>query len=143
MKSAVCILIKHHLKDVYLAVSRRDNQALWGFPGGKVDDMETHIDALQREVSEELGIILFKTEAEPIHCGLVIGEINYWVTTYMLINRNKTLIDDNIMIPEEGLVIGWKTEAEMCDDEISPFAVNNIHVFEAMREIAKLKNCLF
>lgn len=42
----------------YLTVSRRDNHNDFGFPGGKVDNKETHQQALKREVFEETGYII-------------------------------------------------------------------------------------
>lgn len=42
--------------DKVLAVSRKDNHKDFGLVGGKVEDNETHIQALHREVKEETGL---------------------------------------------------------------------------------------
>jgi 8-oxo-dGTP diphosphatase len=41
-----------------LGVSRKDDHALYGLPGGKVDDNETTYEAMVREVFEETGLVV-------------------------------------------------------------------------------------
>ena len=55
MKHAVCAFIVDANNRV-LSVSRKDNHNDKGLPGGKVEDDETHLEALQREVFEETGL---------------------------------------------------------------------------------------
>jgi mutator protein MutT len=49
-------------RDDHFLVTRRLQGAhlagLWEFPGGKVDPGESHVDALRRELAEELGVAI-------------------------------------------------------------------------------------
>jgi mutator protein MutT len=44
-----CFLVTQRHEGVHLA-------GMWEFPGGKIGDTETHIDALKREIREELDV---------------------------------------------------------------------------------------
>jgi 8-oxo-dGTP diphosphatase len=62
IKVAVALL----LKDGCVLMGERKPHKVyplhWEFPGGKLEDGESHIDALQRELSEELGIDIAEAE---------------------------------------------------------------------------------
>lgn len=128
-ESAVCCLIKSNGK--YLAVSRRGDTSKWGFPGGKVDAFESHDQAIQRELFEECGLKTSMNWFEPVFSSVCEGDVSYWVTTYVV---QSTFKDRNI-IPEEGLTVDWKTEEEMCDPSVSPFAKYNKAVFNSLKEM--------
>lgn len=129
MKSAVCLL---YINDdgMVLSVSRRDNPSQWGFPGGKVDLGESNVEAVQREVFEEIGVLAGDISYEPLFCGPCEGDVNYWVTTYTL----KDLVKNIIFVPEPGLSIAWKNMNDLCNIRISPFADYNRRVFAALKE---------
>ena len=57
MKIAVCVVLKND-KNQFLAVSRKDNYQDFGFPGGKVEENESLMDAAKRETFEETGLII-------------------------------------------------------------------------------------
>ena len=70
-----------NLQGQVLMQRRRANRAhggLWEFPGGKVEPRETDLEALQREIAEELGIaldrdaIVYLAEAADADGGIVI-----------------------------------------------------------------------
>jgi mutator protein MutT len=66
-------VIEEH--DRFLVTRRQDGvhlAGMWEFPGGKIDPNETHVDALRREIVEELGadvsvgdLVLATTHAYP------------------------------------------------------------------------------
>lgn len=137
MKSAVCILCQRDnlspFVHEYLAVSRRGNPTQWGLPGGKVDKGEANYEAMARELVEETGIGAADNSFEPIFCGIARGEVDYWVTTYLWTDEEYPIEESEIR-PEAGLLVEWKTEAELCDDNLSPFAEYNRRVFAAFKE---------
>lgn len=55
IKFSVCALIINEQGKI-LAVSRKDKRDDWGLPGGKVEEDETIMDAVVREVKEETGL---------------------------------------------------------------------------------------
>ena len=53
-KYAVCALVLNS-EGLILGVSRKDDHTAFGVPGGKVEDNETILEALHREILEETG----------------------------------------------------------------------------------------
>lgn len=130
MKTATCLLVVRYGK--ILAISRRNDTTRWGLPGGKVDAYETNLEALMREVNEEIGVIAASTAYEPLYVGFCPGKlappVDYWVTTYLWVD---TPIRDHELDPEKGFELRWMTREQLEDPTISPFAEYNVKVFEA------------
>jgi 8-oxo-dGTP diphosphatase len=132
MKSAVCLLLSASPTE-FLGISRRNDTTRWGLPGGKVDPGETNIEALVREVSEEVGLQLNPLDLEPLFSDVCHGkgpEDTYWVTTYLWRGTTPPL---EFMQAEEGMALSWLQEASLCDPAVSPFADYNVGVFKAFR----------
>ena len=134
MKSAVCVVIPSALAFTFLAVTRKNNDKVWGFPGGKVDPGESNLAAAVRETFEEVGLALDPMYLEPIYSDVLPGkgpEDTYWVTTYLWTGPVPHL---DLMVAEPGLVTGWLAAATLISKETTPFATYNENVFAAYRK---------
>ena len=130
-KSAVCVVLLDE-QGKALAVSRRGNPTLFGFPGGKVDPGEFNLEAVVRETTEEVGIELEPELLEPLYSGLCPGkgpEDTYWVTTYLY----KAAVDSSQTTRlEEGLSVAWLNPLDLCLADTSPFYRYNRRVLESL-----------
>lgn len=70
---AACCLVIDPETNLVLAVSRKNNHDMFGFPGGSVEDNETFLEGALRELQEETGYVLNDTNYVPaqIHEHLV------------------------------------------------------------------------
>ena len=86
---------------------------MWEFPGGKIDTGETSSDALKRELSEELGIVV--TAAQPFM------ELHHEYPD-RTVDLEFFLIDDWQGEPHglEGQRIRWLAPDELRADELLP-----------------------
>lgn len=123
MKTAVVAMIRHPWKPgLWVGVTRKDDFADWGLPGGKADPGEDPVSAVIREVLEETGIraqsVVYLT-SRPVN--------EFTVLTYVV---------DGIGNPEsqpgEGLC-DWKTEAELSR---GVFGEYNAQRFRDLQEIS-------
>ncbi len=141
MKSAVCVLIpmgNNPMTATFLSVSRRNDDTLWGLPGGKVDPGETNLEAIVREVREEVGLQLPPEELEPLFSDVCYGKSlddTFWVTTYLWTRKPEPLTSG--VAPEEGLSVSWKNDIVLVDPFKSPFAQYNHGVFRAYQKFMK------
>ena len=119
---------------LYLTVSRRDRDDQWGLPGGKVDANETSVEAICREVDEEVGVMSSMMWWVPI---AVTADPPFWVTAYLWVEEP---IRDDELVAEEGLLIKWMTRDQLCDPQVSPFSDFNVNMFNALDQYRKLTN---
>lgn len=120
MKQAVCLLVIS-TKGNILGVSRRNDVTKWGMPGGKVDPGEDVLQALQREVGEEIGIHVLKQNLIPLYAD---SEGDFWVSTFLYLNEIDEETEFDI---EDGLAVRWFHPKEFLT--LEPFLDYNNGVF--------------
>jgi 8-oxo-dGTP diphosphatase len=99
-----------------------DKDFPWAFecPGGKVDEGETHQEALRREVKEEIGCEI-KSIGEAIWLSEFEGTVKRAERTHIrLFMYPVMLTDDAKPCPQEGQGIGWFAPEEMNGLHLAP-----------------------
>lgn len=96
MKKAVCLLNIN--KEGILVVSRKEDISKFGMPGGKVEENETELEAIIREVFEETNVSLNEKDLEICFQGYATPE--YWTTVFFSSKENlNTLQKEENIIP--------------------------------------------
>lgn len=125
LKYAVCVCIVTD-QDNIVSVSRKNNHALIGLPGGTVEEGEDNIFALVREIKEELEITVSPHDLELCYegyCETNDSNVEYWVSTYMY---KHVVVDREFNFQNaEGALVSTVKLDEMCLDEKSSFAAYN------------------
>ena len=98
---------------VLLAHRRPDKRAypnVWDLPGGVVETGESELDALSRELDEELGVRIVMDSASPL-CRLIAGptEDPALLSAWLVHDWQGTPVN---VAPEEHDDIGWFTVEE-------------------------------
>lgn len=133
MKKAVCVLVK--VASAYLTVTRPGSNQV-GLVGGKVDPGETELEAIVREVKEEVGLKLDPTLFQEVFTEVCPGEVNYLTTTFTYPD-----LDDSKLLeikPEAGLSYMLVTKGTLCNIDCSPFASYNTNLFEKVEKLPKV-----
>lgn len=77
-------LIINKSNNKIVAVHRKEDESLLCLPGGKLENNESSIQGMIREVFEETGITIEETNAIPLYVGICNSNVKYWVTTYLV-----------------------------------------------------------
>lgn len=100
MKQAVMAFISKN--DLILTISRKNKPHKVGLIGGKVDQGETQVTALEREVLEEVGLKV--TVLREVFSKVVD---DFTVSTFLV-----DYDDSQILTPESGCTVQWLSVAE-------------------------------
>lgn len=127
MRQAACILLRQDGR--VLSVCRRENHALWGMPGGKVDPGEDVVATALRETREETGLQLRAEDLRLLYSGTSAGDKDFVTTTFLYVGEP---IDKSQLKVEAGLELSWLQPEQLCNESFSPFAVYNRTVNEVL-----------
>ena len=117
-KYAVCALVLNS-EGLILGVSRKDDHTAFGIPGGKVEDNETVVEALHREMLEETGYHIIVDNELPF-----VSDVDGYTTATF-----KATIDTDAVqhsITETG-VVKYVSKQTLLD---GPFGQYNKQLFE-------------
>lgn len=120
-QAACCLILKDDGSGKVLAVSRKDNPLLFGFPGGHVDPGERPIDAAARELEEECGLI-----ATDLHLVFSCEDAQGFVTSTYACE-----VEGEIHTDEKG-VIKWVDPSVLMNPSSSPFVDYNTKLFRKL-----------
>ncbi len=117
-KYAVCALVLNS-EGLILGVSRKDDHTAFGVPGGKVEDNETVLEALHREMLEETGYHIIVDNELPF-----VSDVDGYTTATF-----KATIDTSVIqwqVTETG-VAKYVSKQTLLD---GPFGQYNKQLFE-------------
>lgn len=104
-KEAVTIVIFNPLTGLMLATHRKDDANAWGMPGGKVDDGESPLEAVVRELGEETPYVALIDNIEYLGVRPCKGEVDYDVHTYLVKDANLLKLNISLIGVEQNY--GW------------------------------------
>ena len=125
------LIVSKNKPGQFLAVCRRENPELVCFPGGKLEDGESSVEGMVREVYEETGLKVDAAKAIPIYSGVCEGKIEYWVTTYLI----EVDGDEVLEPPEKDMFPHWVDKETFMKKTSYP--IFNAEVFKSVEKFWK------
>lgn len=130
MKKAVCVLVK--VDSEYLVVNR-PNSSMVGLVGGKVDPGENELEAILREVKEEVGLVLEPLLFEKVYTSVVPGEVDYLSTTFTYPDLTES--DIKKIKTEPGLSFSLVSKEYLTNPKNTPFASYICDLLSHIKEV--------
>jgi len=126
-----CAVIYIEKDSKVLGVTRR-NSDLYGLPGGKVDPGETVYEALVRELREETGVILTKSDIRPffIKSSIGVDKKQYIVTCFMLSDFSISIQPYQC---EKDILVNWITREQLITGAFPSYNVDVIKHFDRLK----------
>lgn len=112
----------------------KDFAFTWESPGGKVDALETHHDALKRELLEEIGIHVMSIEPRPFWARSFENLVKRLDRSHIRLFFYKIRAFTSVVTPLEGQGIGWFTSEEAARLTLAP---GNAAAIDALVEQAR------
>ena len=122
-----CVCLVEETEDQILLVQVRHREKYY-FPGGKIDEGETLLEAIQREIEEELQ--LHFSQADFTYIGKVIGEAYPQPNTLTELNGfkvNQRINWNDVQIDNEVTDIRWFNKSDT--QYIAPAVIKWIETF--------------
>jgi ADP-ribose pyrophosphatase YjhB (NUDIX family) len=108
MKKKLCVLGLFFKEGNVLGVSRKDNHADFGLPGGKVDEGETLEVAIDREIFEETGLVVKDKQLI-----WIAEDANDYLCYVYLVREWEGEINTRPVDPKETGVVKWTDFIEL------------------------------
>ncbi|MCI2928304.1 NUDIX domain-containing protein [Staphylococcus hominis] len=122
-----CVCLVEETEDQILLVQVRHREKYY-FPGGKIDEGETLLEAIQREIEEELQ--LYFSQEDFTYIGKVIGEAYPQPNTLTELNGfkvNQRINWNDVQIDNEVTDIRWFNKSDT--QYIAPAVIKWIETF--------------
>lgn len=128
IKQAVILLYFNPLnKDEVLCVSRKDDHTSYGLPGGKVEEEETYLASLVREIKEEVNVEI------PAHkCSFIFQNICTGYDTLTYIIEDIPNLPSLPFINSEGAMVSFQPIHKLVNKEDSLFHEYNLSLFKEL-----------
>lgn len=126
LRDAVSCIIENQMGEI-VCVSRKNDHTDFGLVGGKIENNETHIEAVIRETREETGIILEKDMLKKVYEDFRYGRKQI---TYIYLEK---LDNDTKFIYDEKHLVKWGSWKDVKNGSFGEYNTNLHNLLEYER----------